>query len=103
MALNALEIGLFEDLVRGSSKTLKTPEQVAAELKLHIQKEIDAQFLQNPFTADDIPIDSFQRQNQKNDDNDDNATTNPNKKPNQPSSPLPVGMGIPQRMKQWLG
>jgi hypothetical protein len=98
MAINALEIGLFENLVRGSSKAIKTPEQVAAELKFHIQKEIDAQFLQNQFTANDIPpIDSFQRQNQPDDDD----PNNPKKKPKQPLPTLPIG--VPPKIKQWLG
>ena len=100
MAINALEIGLFDNLVRGSSKALKTPEQIAAELKNHAQKEIDAQFLQNPFTVDDIPpIDSFQRQNQPSDDDDD--PNNPKKKPTRPLPPLPIG--VPTKIKQWLG
>jgi hypothetical protein len=97
MAINALEIGLFDNLVRGGSKALKTPEQLAADLKNHAQKEIDAQFLQNPFTADDIPIDSFQRQNQPDDDD----PNNPKKKPIQPLPALPIG--VPQKIKQWLG
>jgi hypothetical protein len=99
MALNTLEIGFFEDLVRSEAKALKPPEQIATELKNHIQKEIDAQFLQNPFTVDDLPIDSFQPQNTT--ETDDNDQKKSNTKPSKQSSKSPIV--LPKKIKQWLG
>jgi hypothetical protein len=101
MALNALELGFFDELLRGGSKALKTPEQLATDLKNHAQKEIDAQFLQNPFTADDIPLDSFQKQNTKPTDTDDDNDPNTPPVPIKPKPLLPTT--VPQKIKQWLG
>jgi hypothetical protein len=100
MAINTLEMGFFDDLVRGGSRVLKTPEQVAEEFKFHIQKELDAQLVQSPFTVDDIPIDSFQRQNTPQTDNDDDQ----NGSNNTATKPLPPPPRVPLRkIKQWLG
>ena len=100
MAINTLEMGFFDDLLRGGGRVLKTPEQVAEELKFHIQKELDAQLVQSPFTVDELPLDSFQRQNTLQTDNDD-GQNDPNNTATQSLSPPP--RGPLRKIKQWLG
>ena len=110
MALNALEMNFFEGLLRGANRQAKTlselappPDQFTEELKAHAQKELDAQWIQNPFTLDDLPTDAFQRrQSTDNDDNNDNDD-NPNT-PKKPKKLPPIlTPALPQRVKQWLG
>ena len=112
MALNALEMNFFEGLLRGANRNTKalteitpTPDQLADELKAHAQKELDAQWIQNPFTLDDLPTDAFQRRQST--DNDDNNDDDDDDNPNTPKKPkkLPpiLTPALPQRVKQWLG
>jgi hypothetical protein len=79
MDFNPIEQTFLRNCTKIITKTLEQPEQVATELKNHLQKELDSQLLQSPFTLDDLPFDAFQHQNPTQSDTDNQAKQNPPK------------------------